>query len=137
MTAAEPATLDDAATAAYAHLFQGLAAPTRLVLLQHLASGEHRVRDLVEHIGFAQSTVSKHLAFLLECRLVAVRPDGRSSWYSLAEPVLLGSLIASAEALLDATGTRRVLCSHLRHPVAAAPDVTAAPVAAAPGTGEG
>lgn len=108
--------LDDAATAAYAHLFAAVADPTRLEVLQHLASGEHRVRDLVEHLGLAQSTVSRHLAFLLECGLVGVHPRGRASWYSLAEPRLLSSLIASAEALLASTGRSAVLCSHLRHP---------------------
>lgn len=109
-------TLDETATASYAHLFHGLADPTRLAVLQHLATGEHRVRDLVEHMGFAQSTVSKHLSFLLECHLVTVRPDGRSSWYSLTDPIRLSGLIAAAEALLEATGNKATLCSHIRHP---------------------
>lgn len=108
-----PEPLNPAATAAYAHLFQALADRNRLSLLQHLASGEHRVRDLVEHMGYAQSTVSKHLSFLLECKLVRLRPEGRSSWYSLADPALLRDLVTAAEALLEATGTRAVLCSHL------------------------
>lgn len=111
-----PRELDQEATAVYAHLFQALGEPTRLAVLQHLARGEHRVRDLVEHIGLAQSTVSKHLSFLLECRLVVVRPDGRSSWYSLSEPAAISSLIAAAEELLDATGTKAELCAHLRDP---------------------
>ncbi|GAA1777723.1 metalloregulator ArsR/SmtB family transcription factor [Leucobacter iarius] len=121
MNVTEPVILDPQATAAYAHLFQGLADPTRLAVLQHLASGEHRVRDLVQHMGFAQSTVSKHLSFLLECGLVAVRPDGRASWYSLAHPERLSTVIAAAEALLEAAGTRAILCSHLRTPRTAAP----------------
>lgn len=108
--------LDARATAAYAHLFQALAEPTRLLVLQHLASGEHRVRDLVDHLGLAQSTVSKHLGFLLTCGLVAVRPDGRSSWYSLTQPVLLSGLVVSAEALLEANGTQAELCTHIRRP---------------------
>ncbi|PZQ89506.1 MAG: ArsR family transcriptional regulator [Leifsonia xyli] len=108
--------LDAAATAVYAHLFQALADPTRLAVLQHLASGEHRVRDLVEHMGFAQSTVSKHLSFLLECGLVHSRPDGRASWYALTEPERISALIASAELLLHATGSDAQLCAHLRHP---------------------
>ncbi|MDR2974831.1 MAG: metalloregulator ArsR/SmtB family transcription factor [Propionibacteriaceae bacterium] len=107
--------VDEQATAAYAHLFAALGDPTRLAVLQHLAAGPHRVRDLVEHMGFAQSTVSKHLAFLCECGLVQARPDGRSSWYSLAQPALLGVLIASAEATLQATGSRAVLCAHIRN----------------------
>lgn len=111
-----PRQLDEGATAAYAHLFQTLGEPTRLAVLQHLAWGEHRVRDLVEHISLAQSTVSKHLSFLLDCRLVVLRPDGRSSWYSLSEPAALSGLIAATEGLLDATGTKAKLCAHLRHP---------------------
>ena len=107
--------LDEGATLAHAHLFQGLAEPTRLAIVQHLASGEHRVRDLVDHMGLAQSTVSKHLRFLLECGLVRMRPEGRSSWYSLAQPVLLIELVAAAEALLAATGTNARLCRHLTH----------------------
>ncbi len=119
MLDASPRRLDEDATAVYSHLFQALGEPTRLEVLQHLAWGEHRVRDLVEHIGLAQSTVSKHLSFLLECRLVTVRPDGRSSWYSLSEPEAISGLIAAAERLLDATGTKAELCAHLRHPVRA------------------
>ncbi len=118
--------VDEQATAAYSHLFQGLADPTRLALLQHLSIGEHRVRDLVEHMGFAQSTVSKHLSFLLECRLVSVRPEGRASWYSLTNPPLLAVLITAAEALLESNGTRAVLCSHLRDADASGPAASSA-----------
>lgn len=109
-------TLDARATAAYAHLFQALSEPTRLAVVQHLASGEHRVRDLVEHMGLAQSTVSKHVGFLVECGLATMRPEGRSTWYSLAQSELLRTLIAAAERLLDATGTQALLCTHLRLP---------------------
>jgi DNA-binding transcriptional ArsR family regulator len=116
MMDAMPRRLDERATAVYAHLFQALGEPTRLAVLQHLAWGEHRVRDLVEHVGLAQSTVSKHLAFLLECGLVTVRPEGRSSWYALSEPAAISSLISAAGELLEATGTTTELCVHLRRP---------------------
>lgn len=106
-------TLDETATTIYAHLFQALSDPTRLAVIQHLTYGEHRVRDLVDHLGLAQSTVSKHLSFLAECRLVSVRPAGRASWYSLSQPVDLAKLIVSAERLLQSTGTQARLCPHL------------------------
>ena len=109
-------TLDARATASYAHLFQALSEPTRLAVVQHLASGEHRVRDLVEHMGLAQSTVSKHLSFLVECDLIQARPEGRATWYSLTRPHELAALIAAAEHILHTTGTDAVLCAHLRHP---------------------
>lgn len=114
-------TLDAAGTEAYAHLFQTLGEPTRLAVLQHLATGEHRVRDLVDHIGLAQSTISKHLRFLLECRLVAVRVDGRASWYALAVPDETSALVNAAEALLKATGTEASLHPHLHGSLEAGP----------------
>lgn len=114
MITSESDRVDAAATEAYAHLFHALADPTRLAIVQHLAFGEHRVRDLVEHMGFAQSTVSKHLGFLAECRLVVARPEGRATWYALAYPESLRAVIVATEALLGATGTDSVLCEHLR-----------------------
>lgn len=109
--------LDDLATATYAHLFQALAEPRRLAILQHLASGEHRVRDLVDHLNLAQSTVSKHLSFLTECGLIVARPQGRATWYALAEPQLLKALVAAAQHMLDATGKNAQLCQHLHSDV--------------------
>jgi len=92
-----------------ATLFRGLADPTRLLILNHLALGEHRVVDLTEHVGLAQSTVSAHLACLRDCGLVRVRPQGRSTLWSLARPEL-ADLLRSAEQLLEATGRRVALC---------------------------
>jgi len=112
----EGGLLDPDATAVYAHLFDALGDPTRLAVLQHLASGEHRVRDLVQHLGLAQSTVSKHLSFLRDCRLVTVRSEGRASWFDLAQPVATAALINAAELLLRDTGTRVTLCAHLHQP---------------------
>lgn len=114
MSQIEATVLDATATAAYAHLFQALADPTRLSIVQHLAAGEHRVVDLVAHIGLAQSTVSKHLGYLLECGLATTRPQGRATWYSLSDAPRLRLLIAAAEELLVATGSDAVLCTHLR-----------------------
>ena len=39
-------------------LFRSLADPARLQIVRHLALGEHRVVDLTDHLGLAQSTVS-------------------------------------------------------------------------------
>ncbi|MEJ7689393.1 MAG: metalloregulator ArsR/SmtB family transcription factor [Nocardioidaceae bacterium] len=54
--------------------------------MRHLALGEHKVRDLTEHLGLAQSTVSAHLACLRDCGLVQSRPEGRASMFSLDSP---------------------------------------------------
>lgn len=105
--------IDPAATATYARLFHALSDESRLAILQHLSLGEHRVCDLVDHMGFAQSTISKHLSCLRECGLVTVRTQGRASWFALAEPQLLAELLRSAEALLGATGSQVMLCRQL------------------------
>src|SRR5699024_10989570 len=106
--------VDDHATQAYAHLFQAFADPTRLALLQHLSTGEHRVRALVEHMNLAQSTVTKHLSFLLEFGLITPRPQGTATCYALAAPALLKILAAAADKMLDATGKSAQRCVHLR-----------------------
>jgi len=95
---------------AAACMFRSLGDPNRLAILRHLAAGEHRVVDLTAHLGLAQSTVSAHLACLRDCGLVASRPEGRASMWSLAHSVELMQLLASAERLLAATGDAVALC---------------------------
>ena len=93
-----------------AALFHSLSDPSRLAILQHLVFGEHRVRDLTEHLGLAQSTVSAHLACLRECGLVVSRPQGRASVFSLVSAPELLAVLAAAERLLATTGQGVALC---------------------------
>jgi DNA-binding transcriptional ArsR family regulator len=81
-----------------------------LAILAHLMLGEHRVVELTEHLGLAQSTVSAHLRCLLDCGLVQVRPQGRASVYSLAVPDEVHSVLEAAEELLAVTGNAVALC---------------------------
>lgn len=99
-----------AALAPAACLFRGLGDPTRLALLRHLLLGEHRVVDLTQHLGLAQSTVSQHLSCLLGCGLVSSRPQGRSSVFSLNHPDLVLDVLRASESLLAATGDAVALC---------------------------
>lgn len=93
-----------------AALFRSLGDPVRLTIVRRLSEGEARVADLVMELGLSQSTVSKHLACLRDCKLVSFRPGpGRQSFYSLAQPSLR-ELLASAERLLEATGSAVALC---------------------------
>lgn len=92
-----------------AQLFRGLGDPTRLAILQALASGERRVTDLVDEVGTSQPNISAHLACLKDCGLVTDRPAGRAVYYRIATPRLL-DLLRSAEALLDDVGQRILLC---------------------------
>ncbi len=107
----EPHGGDEVASlTAAACLFHGFGDRSRLAIVQHLLVGEHRVIDLTRHLGLAQSTVSAHLACLLECGIVTVRPEGRASVYTLAHPEATLRLLGAAEVLLDLTGDAVVLC---------------------------
>ena len=77
--------------------------------MRRLATGPARVTDLVEEVGLAQSTVSKHLACLKECGLVDSEPVGRASLYRLTEPAIV-DLLADAEAVLTATRQAVAVC---------------------------
>lgn len=108
---ADSPDVDEAAClSAAACLFAALGDPSRLAILQHLALGEHRVVDLIAHLGLAQSTVSKHLSCLRDCGLVVSRPQGRASMFSLTEPELVWEMLAAAEGMLAATDDAVTLC---------------------------
>ena len=113
---AAPAATPDAerrAAEVAARLFGSFGDRSRVMIVRHLARGEHRVVELTEHLGLAQSTVSKHPACLLECGIVTVRPQGRSSVYALAHSDQTMALFAAAEGLPEVTGEQVDLCSVL------------------------
>lgn len=63
--------------------FDALAEPNRRRLLELLLGGERPVGELVEALGLAQPTVSKHLRVLREAGMVTVRPEGTQRLYGL------------------------------------------------------
>ena len=101
---------DEAALIAASCLFHGFSDQSRLIILQHLLLGEHRVVELTEHLGLAQSTVSNHLACLKDCGLVTSRPQGRASVFSVTHPEAIADLLTAAERLLLLTGYAVTLC---------------------------
>ena len=101
---------ESAASHAAACLFRGMGDPSRMAILRHLLLGQHNVTELTEHLGLAQSTVSKHLACLKDCGLVGSRPVGRASMFELTHPGAVLKVFAAAEELLAATGDAVVLC---------------------------
>lgn len=64
-------------------VFQTLADPTRLRIVEALRGGEQAVNDIVDKVDIAQSGVSRHLRILTEAGFVQVRPDGPKRLYSL------------------------------------------------------
>lgn len=103
-----------------AKLFRGFADPTRMQILLALQAGERRVTDLMADVGGSQANISGHLACLKGCGLVVDRPQGRSSYYRIAQPEVR-RLLEAAEALLAAVGHDVSLCAHYTGPA----DITA------------
>lgn len=84
-----------------AKLFRGFADPSRLSILEALRDGERTVSDLVQTTGFTQPNVSNHLSCLRDCGLVAVRQQGRFSYYSLSDDRVAKLLLLADELLAD------------------------------------
>ena len=61
--------------------FNAIAEPRRRDILEYLASTERAVGDVVDALGIAQPSVSKHLQVLRDVGLVEVRRDGRRVLY--------------------------------------------------------
>ena len=64
-------------------VFQTLADPRRLEIVEALLSGECAVNDLVARMEIHQSGVSRHLRILEQAGFVQMRPDGARRLYSL------------------------------------------------------
>jgi DNA-binding transcriptional ArsR family regulator len=64
-------------------VFQTLADPMRLRIVEALRHGECAVGDLVEKVEIRQSGVSRHLRILHEAGFVRMRPEGQKRLYSL------------------------------------------------------
>lgn len=64
-------------------VFQALADPTRVRIVEALTGGERAVNDLVGQMEIHQTGVSRHLRILQEAGFVQVRPDGQRRLYSL------------------------------------------------------
>ena len=85
-------------------------AATRLAILRHLHGGEHRVVELTEHLGLAQSTVSQHLAILRSAGLISSHSHGRANVSRIENPEAIEQVLAAAESLaavISADGASR------------------------------
>jgi len=63
--------------------------PSRLAMLEALATGERCVGDLQAIVGSDFSTVSRHLSVLKHAGIIADRKKGAQVFYSLRVPCVL------------------------------------------------
>lgn len=79
----------DEFVSAIADWFRAAGDETRVRILMRLKSGECSVGEIAAHLGAGQATVSKHLGILRRARIVGVRREGTSAYYSLRGEVPL------------------------------------------------
>ncbi len=72
-----------------ASVFQALAHPTRIAVVEALCDGELSAKALAERLGVEQANLSQHLAILRSRQLVTNRKDGNQVFYSLRTKVLV------------------------------------------------
>jgi len=89
-----------------AKIFDALADPTRLEILEFLRSGEKCVCEIVPHVGNIQPVVSRHLKILKECGLVRDRKEGTRRIYSITQPEIFGIVDAATPNLLNLLSKR-------------------------------
>lgn len=84
----DPEALRGAAAKAVAAL-KVLANEDRLLLLCQLSQGEMCVSDLEQELGIHQPTLSQQLGVLRGEGVVQTRREGKSIFYSVADPAML------------------------------------------------
>ena len=96
--------MQDALRRFKADMFQALAHPTRIAIMELLSEGELSAGTLIEKLGMEQANVSQHLAVLRSKQLVLSRRVGNQVFYSVRDP-----LITEVLALM-----RRYFHAHLK-----------------------
>jgi DNA-binding transcriptional ArsR family regulator len=69
-------------------IFQALANPTRIAILDELRDGELTVGDLGKRLSVEQSNLSQHLAIMRARQLLIGRKSGSQVFYSVRDPLI-------------------------------------------------
>jgi ArsR family transcriptional regulator len=71
-----------------AGIFQALAHPTRVAIVECLQQGECSVGRLCDQLGLEQANASQHLAVLRNKHIVQTRKEANQIFYRLSDPQL-------------------------------------------------
>jgi len=83
-----------------AEVFQALAHPTRVAIVECLDLGELSVGQVCEKVGVEQANASQHLAILRNKHIVQTRKAGNLTFYRLRDPAFGKVLAALKEYFL-------------------------------------
>lgn len=70
-------------------IFQALANPTRIAIVELLRDGEMSAGELIEKLGIEQANASQHLAVLRSKQIVINRKVGNQVFYSIRDHALI------------------------------------------------
>ena len=70
-------------------IFQGLANPTRIAIVELLREGELSAGQLIEKLEIEQANASQHLAVLRAKQIVVSRRAGNQVYYSIRDQALI------------------------------------------------
>lgn len=70
-------------------IFQGLAHPTRIAMVELLREGELSAGQLIKRLGIEQANASQHLAVLRAKQIVTSRKTGNQVHYSIRDHALI------------------------------------------------
>ncbi|HKV46871.1 MAG TPA: metalloregulator ArsR/SmtB family transcription factor [Candidatus Acidoferrales bacterium] len=73
-------------------IFQGLAHPTRIAIVELLREGELTAGSLIGRLGIEQANASQHLAVLRTKQIVVSRKAGNQVYYSIRDRALIDVL---------------------------------------------
>jgi DNA-binding transcriptional ArsR family regulator len=73
-------------------IFQALAHPTRIAIVELLADGELSAGALIAKLRIEQANVSQHLAILRAKQVVMSRKVGNQVFYSIRDPIITSVL---------------------------------------------
>lgn len=72
-----------------ADIFQALAHPTRIAIIELLGEGELSAGELMAKLGMEQANISQHLTVLRTKQLVVNRKAGNQVFYSVRDPIII------------------------------------------------
>jgi len=81
--------MQDALRRFKADIFQALAHPTRIAIIELLANGELSAGELIAELGMEQANISQHLAVLRAKQLVVNRKVGNQVFYAVRDPIII------------------------------------------------
>jgi DNA-binding transcriptional ArsR family regulator len=72
-----------------ASIFQALAHPTRIAIIELLREQELPAGAIIERLGLEQANASQHLAVLRSKHIVTSRKQGNQVFYAVRDPLLI------------------------------------------------